>query len=101
MRVFELNWKAVAFTVLMVMLAGILIGTLSGCSVGISGGITMDGYYPDIRTKTGGGFGDPARSRHESVHPATSHVRNNDGNSVDRFLKKFFDTSPNKLSARK
>jgi len=86
--------KAVAFLVFMSLVAGMI----QGCSVGISGGITMDGYYPDVKTAKGGGFGDPAASRHESVRPTTSHIRNNDGNSVDRFLKNFFDTNP-KMSA--
>lgn len=92
----KINIKAVSFLMVFVVLAGLMLG---GCSLGLSGGITMNGYYPDIRTKSGGGFGDPAKSRHESVSPTTSHIRNNDGNSVDRFLKNFFDTKPSKLSA--
>ena len=94
----KINKSAVMFAVVAIVSAGLMLGSL-GCSLGLSGGITMNGYYPDVRTKTGGGFGDPAKSRHESVSPTTSHIRNNDGNSVDRFLKNFFDTKPSKLSA--
>ena len=66
-----------------------------GCSLSISGGLSTEAYYPDIRTKDGGGFGDPATSRHEVTRPSTSHVRNNDGasgNKVDDALRKFFNT---------
>lgn len=61
---------------------------LSGCSLSVSGGVATDWFYPDVRTKTGGGFGDPAKSRHETTRATTSHMRNNDGNAVDKWLRR-------------
>ncbi len=66
---------------------------LQGCSWSVSGGVGAEMYYPDVRTKEGGGFGDPDRSRHEVTRSTTSHVRNNDGgNDVDAALRRFFKT---------
>ena len=70
----------------------LLMTILQGCSLSVSGGVATDWFYPDVRTKTGGGFGDPATSRHEVTRATTSHVRNNDGNSTDKALRAFFGT---------
>ena len=78
-------------TMLIVVITVIML--LSGCSVSLTGGVSADAFYPDIKTKDGGGFGDPSLSRHETTRPSTSHVRNNDGNATDKFLRRFFDTS--------
>ena len=79
-------------TIILTIFCALLI---QGCSLSISGGLSTEAYYPDIRTAKGGGFGDPAKSRHEVTRPSTSHVRNNDGNNgnkVDAALRKFFNT---------
>ena len=70
----------------------LLMTILQGCSMSVSGGVSSDWFYPDVRTKDGGGFGDPATSRHEVTRASTSHVRNNDGNATDKALRRFFAT---------
>ena len=69
-----------------------------GCSWNVHGGIGADAFYPDIRTKDGGGFGDPDKSRHEIMRSTRGSTRNNDGNgnATDRALRSFFNTKGGK-----
>ena len=69
---------------------------LTGCSWNVHGGIGADAFYPDIRTKNGGGFGDPAKSRHEIMRSTRGSTRNNDGNATDKALRSFFNTKGGK-----
>ena len=64
-----------------------------GCSFSVNGGIDTEAYWPNMRTAKGGSFGDPAGSRREATRSTTGHIRNNDGNGTDAFLRNFFDTS--------
>jgi hypothetical protein len=87
--------KGVAMRNVMIMTIVAVLIMVNGCSVSVSGGVSSDWFYPDIRTKDGGGFGDPATSRHETTRATTSHIRNNDGasgNKVDAALRNFFKT---------
>jgi outer membrane lipopolysaccharide assembly protein LptE/RlpB len=70
-----------------------LVVLQQGCSFSVNGGIDTEAYWPNMRTKSGGSFGDPAGSRHEATRATRSHIRNNDGNGTDAFLRNFFDTS--------
>ena len=70
---------------------------VGGCSWSVNTDVSGEAFWPDIRTKDGGGFGDPDKSRHEVMRPYRGATRNNDGgNKVDAACRKFFDTSPRK-----
>ena len=74
----------------------ILVLLLQGCSMSVTGGVGFDAFYPEGKTAKGGSFGDPAESRRQKTAPTTGHMRNNEGNAVDRWLFKHLDTSPRK-----
>ena len=73
----------------------LLILLICGCSWSFNTDIAGEAFWPDVRTKEGGGFGDPDKSRHEVMRPYKGSTRNNEGgNKTDKALRAFFDTSP-------
>ena len=82
--------KSIFITVLLA-----LVVLQQGCSIHGSIGGGVEAYYPTMKTKAGGTFGDPEKSRHEATRSTVGHVRNNDGgeesgNKVDAALRRFF-----------
>ena len=71
-----------------------------GCSLSVGLNADSEAYWPNMKTKGGGSFGDPSMSRHEAMRPSRGSTRNNDGgNKVDAFfyrLKSMTEPKPSK-----
>jgi len=68
------NVVNVGIIVTVVMVLSIL---LNGCSVGFAVGADADVYWPKMKTKDGGSFGDPEASRQQATRHTTNVSRNN------------------------
>ena len=55
---------------------------VSGCSTNMTLSLSGEGYYPGMRTKDGGSFGDPHKSRGQAMRTTMNSNRNNDGKSL-------------------
>ncbi|MFA5174097.1 MAG: hypothetical protein WC438_02860 [Candidatus Pacearchaeota archaeon] len=64
-----MNIKNVVICVILVVVLGLII---SGCSVGVYGGMDADLYYSDNNAVTGKPLGDPWKSRGSGKNRSTS-----------------------------